>query len=119
MLFLNTDIFVVYLTQTDTAAARDARKLFTALEAGSGKLTTSSLVLFQVITVLHNASGYLILKEPIVDALTLLLSQRNFRMEDKQVMVDALELWGRKPIEFIDAYNQVLMRARGATLLPD
>jgi predicted nucleic-acid-binding protein len=119
MLFLDTDIFVVYLTQSGTPKVHKARKVFAALESGSQKVTTSSLVLCEVVNVLHSSQGYFIPKEPLADALVLLLSLRNFWMKDKQVLMDALELWREKPIEFIDAYNQTFMHAHGATRYPD
>jgi predicted nucleic acid-binding protein len=113
MQFLTTDVFLTFLTETDTPRAEAARAVFTAVEAGKEKITTSPVVLYKLVTTLHSPAGYNQLKEPIIDVLSKLLSLRSFTLDNKQVWLDALTLWQKQPIEFTDAYNRAYARHHG------
>jgi predicted nucleic-acid-binding protein len=117
MQFLTTDIFLSFLTETNTPRAEAARAVLRVVESGTGKITTSSIVLYELITVLHDAAGYHQPKERVVDTLTSLLGLRGFYVEDKQVWIDALTLWQRQPIELTDAYNSAYARHHGISTL--
>ena len=117
MLFLNTDVFLRFLTETGTPEAAAARAVFSTMEAGKQKVTSSPVVLYELITTLHNPQGYNQPKERIAASLSLLLGLRAFHLDDKQLWQDVFTTWTKEPIDFIEAYNAVFMKARGAVTL--
>jgi predicted nucleic acid-binding protein len=117
MQFLNTDVFIHFLTEQDTSQAKSAQAIFTAVESGNRKITTSPVVLCELITILQNHDGYNVPKKHIVSTLSRLLSLRNFTFDDKRLWFDAFTIWDEQPIGFVDAYNRTYAHHRGITFV--
>ncbi len=45
-----------------------------------------------------------------VPKVSVIVSTRNIRIPDKDIILDALFLFGRKAVDYIDAYNAVFMK---------
>ena len=111
MTFLDTNVIVRYLTTDNPGKAARCERLFNHVARGQATLTTHVLVVAEVIWVL--AGTYRLAKERVVDVLVRLLSLDGLRLDDKEGVLSALEVFRTKPIDFIDAYNAVWMQARG------
>ena len=87
------------------------------MEAGKEKITTSPVVLYELVTTLHGPAGHNQPREHIVDVLSKLLGLRAFALDDKRVWLDALTLWQKEPIDLSNAFNRTYTRDRGISFL--
>jgi predicted nucleic acid-binding protein len=92
MLFLTTDVFLAYLTESNTLRAETVRKLFITVRDGKKEITTSPIVLWELVTVLHNPHGFAQPKDRVASLLSQLLVLRGFRVKDKRLWLDTLML---------------------------
>jgi predicted nucleic acid-binding protein len=76
-------------------------------------VTTSPLVLFEVVFTLHSPRSYNHPKERVVALLSPLLDLRGFKVANKSQWRQAFQTWLQYPIDFTDAYNVAVMRAAG------
>lgn len=111
MTFLDTNIFIRYLTADDPVKAARCERLFDKVAKGHEQVVTHSVVIAEVIWVLTGRYG--LPKARVVDALTPLVSLDGFQLHDKERMLSALELFRTKPIDFVDAVTVVTMQAIG------
>jgi uncharacterized protein len=113
--FLDANIFLRFLTGTEAAHAKAAKDLFMQLEQRHAKLTTSPLVLFEVVFTLHSRRSYNLPKDRIVPLLRPLIEL--LRIPERKLWFDAFGVWLEHDIDFTDAYNVAHMRARGISTI--
>lgn len=111
--FIDTNVFLKALTGSEPDQAEPSRSLLLRVEAGLEKVSTSPLVLFEVIFTLHSKRSYNYTKERIVELLIPIIEVRDLQIQGRQVWLDALDTWLTYPIDFADAYNVAFMRAAG------
>lgn len=111
--FIDANILLRALTGTEPAQAAASRALLLRVEAGQEKITTSSLVLFEVIFTLHSKRSYNLPKERVAGLLSPVIQLRNFQIPKKHLWLEALHKWSTYPIDFTDAYNVVVMESSG------
>ena len=109
MTFLDTNVFIRYLTADDPAKAARCERLFDKVAKGREQVATHVVVIAEVIWVL--TSRYGLPKTRVVDALTPLISLDGLQLDDKDHVLSALEIFRAKPIDFVDAVNIVVMQA--------
>lgn len=97
--FVDANVFLRFLTRSDPAQAAGARALFLRVEAGEEKITTSPLVLFEVIFTLHSPRSYNQPKELIVELLSPLIELRGLQIRNRQLWSDAFSVWLKYPID--------------------
>lgn len=81
-----------------------------ALE-GEKVISTSGMVIAELIWTL--LSYYKVPKAEVIGKISVILGTENLFIPDKDVLADALVLYARKNIDFIDAYNAVFMKYHG------
>jgi len=101
--FIDTNIFLRFLTRDQEKQYQACRKLFFQAQKGKIKLITTSLVIFELIWTL--ISYYEDPKEKVVEKVLSLLDFPNLKVEHKTLLFEALLLWQRKNIDFNDAFN--------------
>jgi predicted nucleic acid-binding protein len=111
--FVDTNIFLRLLTKSDPQQASDARALLLRVESGEEKVTTSPLVLFEVIFTLGSPRSYNEPKERIVALVSPLVELRGLQIPNKQLWYDTFAVWLKYPIDFADAFNVGYMRSLG------
>jgi predicted nucleic acid-binding protein len=111
--FIDANIVLRALTQSEPAQAPAARSLLLRVEAGEEKVTTSPLVLFEVIFTLHSPRSYKLPKERVVALVSPVIELRGLQIPNKQLWLDAFAVWLEHPIDFTDAYNVAHMRSAG------
>ncbi len=109
--FIDTNIFLRYLTKDDPSKYDKCREIFKKAIEGKIALVTSGMVIAELIWTL--LSYYKIAKADIVEKVTIIVSTENLFIPDKNIIADALVLYSRKNIDYIDAYNAVFMRYHG------
>jgi len=111
--FVDTNIFLRYLLRDDPAQYERCRALFRAAVAGEVSLLTSHIVIAELVWTL--LSHFKVPKALVVEKLGVLVGAECLAIADKAVIAEALVLFGRKNIDFVDAYNAVYLRAAGCT----
>jgi uncharacterized protein len=109
--FIDTNIFLRYLTKDDPVQFPRCRNLFKKAQNGEVHLVTSTLVIAELIWTL--ASYYRVPKEQITEKVSIIIGSEAVQIPDRDLIAEALLLYGRKNVDYIDAYNSVLMRQLG------
>ena len=85
--------------------------MFKSALGGEITLSTSEMVIAELIWTL--LSYYKVPKAQVVEKVSVILATENLFVPDKDILADALVLYARKNIDFIDAYNAVFMKYQG------
>ena len=109
--FVDTNVFMRYLTRDDPAKYEKCREMFKRALKGEITISTSAMVIAELIWTL--LSYYKVPKADVVEKISVIVGTDNLFIPDKDVLADALVLYARKNIDFIDAYNAVFMRYQG------
>lgn len=106
--FIDTNIFLRYLTRDDPLRYEKCREILKKGVEGKIGLVTSEMVIAELIWTL--LSYYKVSKADIVEKISVIVSTENLYIPDKDIIMDAVILYSRKNIDYIDAYNAVFMR---------
>jgi predicted nucleic-acid-binding protein len=111
MIFIDTNIFLRYFEREDELVYRKTERLFTEIVNGNVTGISTSLVIAEVIWVLKKFYSWD--KEEICNNIELILKTPNIRFKERNILIEAVNLYREKNINFIDAYNYFFMRANG------
>ncbi len=106
--FVDTNIFLRYLTADDPAKYKRCKELFQRAVDGKVRLLTSDMVIAELIWTLQ--SFYKVPKDEVIEKLSVVASTPNLIIPNNGIIVEALIIYGRKNIDYIDAYNAVFMK---------
>lgn len=109
--FVDTNIFLRYLTKDDPSKYEKCREIFKKAMKGEIAITTSVMVIAELVWTL--LSYYKVPKAEVVENVAVIVGTESLSIPDKHIVGDALVLYARKNIDFIDAYNAVFMRYHG------
>jgi len=109
--FVDTNVFLRYLTKDDLSKYERCREMFKRALEGEITISTSGMVIAELIWTL--LSYYKVPKAEVIEKVSVILGTENLFVPDKDVLADALVLYARKNIDFIDAYNAVFMKYQG------
>jgi len=109
--FVDTNIFLRYLTKDDPSKYEKCKEMFKKAMKGEIAITTSGMVIAELVWTL--LSYYKVPKAEVVEKVTVIVGTKNLSIPDKHIVADALVLYARKNIDFIDAYNSIFMRYHG------
>lgn len=113
--FVDTNVFLRFLTRDDPAKFERCRRMFEQAIAGSFSLRTSELVIAEIVWTL--LSYYHLPKPVVIEKVGQILNTPNLDVSHQEVLIEALVLWSRHNCDFIDAYNAALMHREGLTEL--
>lgn len=105
MIFVDTNYFLRFLLKDDSSQHRKAKELFVEGSKGKIKLTTSTLVVFEIYWVM--TSFYEKTKKEAIDVLEKVLSLKFIKLAERDVVEKALEIFETSNLEFEDCYNIV------------
>jgi predicted nucleic acid-binding protein len=108
--FVDTNIFLRFLTGDDPARAERCRAFFERADRGEMELHISDLTLAELAWTLR--SYYARPREEIAAILAQVLDMRSVRVSRKGVLRDAVAMYGQQNVDFIDAYHAAEMRRR-------
>lgn len=109
--FVDTNIFIRYLTKDDPTKYDRCRELFKRALEGKIILASSGMVIAELIWTL--LSYYKVSKADVIEKVSIIVSTESLHIPDKDIIADALVFYGRKNIDYIDAYNAVFMKYHG------
>jgi len=109
--FVDTNIFLRYLIKDDPPKYEKCREIFKKAMKGKIAVTTSGMVIAELVWTL--LSYYRVPKAEVVEKVTVIVGTKSLSIPDKHIVADALVLYARKNIDFIDAYNAIFMRYHG------
>lgn len=101
--FVDTNIFIRYLTRDDPQKAEACRRLFEQAKTSEVILTTSESVLAEVVFVLGSPRGYRLSRADVRARLYPLVAMEGLRIEDRRKYFRALDLYATHNIDFEDA----------------
>ena len=112
---MDTNVFLRYLTKDDPSKYEKCKEMFKKAMDGEIAITTSGMVIAELVWTLQ--SYYKVPKAEAIEKVTVIVGTKNLAIPDKDILVDALVLYARKNIEFIDAYNAVFMKYHGLRVI--
>lgn len=109
--FIDTNMFLRYLTKDDPSKFDKCREVFKKAVEGKIELATSGIVIAELIWTL--LSYYKVPKADVIEKISIIVSTESLFIPDKDIIIDALVLYSMKNIDYIDAYNAVFMKYHG------
>lgn len=101
--FVDTNIFIRYLTRDDPKKAEACLRLFEKAKASEVILTTSESVLAEVVFVLGSPRGYRLSRADVRARLYPLVALEGLKLPDRRKYFRALDLYATHNIDFEDA----------------
>ena len=111
-LFVDTNVFLRYLTNDDAKKAQRAEALFQRAVEGKVTLETSLLVVAEMVWTLE--SFYRLSKDEIAEKIGRILNTPNLHCAEGTTVLEALDVYVTENVDFIDAYHGVSLRATDA-----
>ncbi len=102
MRIIDANVILRYLTNDVQDQAEQAGELLVKVEAGSEEVILPDIILADIIWVLEGY--YKQSREQIREWITTILSMRGLRFSDKNVALDALDIYVDKGIDWSDAF---------------
>ena len=117
MRFLDTNVFLRYLTGDDEDKAEACYRLFQRVRQGEEDLFTCEAIITEVVYVLSsNRAPYRLSHDEIRSRLAPLLTLRGLRIPQKRVYIRALDIYASLPsLDFEDALAVAHMERLGIT----
>lgn len=109
--FIDTNIFLRFLTKDDPSKYDKCKELFKRAMEGKINLATSSLVIAELIWTL--LSYYKVSKADVIEKVSIIVGTEIIHIPEKDIIADALILYSRENIDYIDSYNAVFMKQNG------
>ncbi|MBM2834122.1 MAG: hypothetical protein HW406_1283 [Candidatus Brocadiaceae bacterium] len=109
--FIDTNIFLRFLTKDDPSKYDKCKELFKRAMEGKINLATSSLVIAELIWTL--LSYYKVSKADVIEKVSIIVGTETIHIPEKDIIADALILYSRENIDYIDSYNAVFMKQNG------
>jgi uncharacterized protein len=103
MHFIDTNIFIRYVTKDDPAKAQACFALFERARDNQAALTTTEAIITEVVYVLSSKRTYGLARDEIRARLYPLLSVQGLRLAQRSTYLRALDLYTIYPIDFEDA----------------
>jgi len=110
-LFVDTNIFLRFLTNDDPIKAKKAEALFKAAVNGKQRLRTSLLVIAEIVWTLE--SFYELPKEDIANKIAMILNTPHLTCPEAALIRRALDLYSSLNIDFVDAYDAFYVKDEG------
>jgi uncharacterized protein len=101
--FVDTNVFLRFLLNDHPQFSSSATSLFKRSEMGKINLWTSDMVVAELVWTLE--SYYKYSKKGICESLTNLLSLKGLSVDNRTLILTALDLYKDKNVDFIDAYS--------------
>lgn len=111
MRFVDTNVFLRYLINDDPEKADACETLFKKAVAGEEALFTTDLVIAEIVWVLE--SYYELAKHDVRKMVEQILNTKNLNCINKDLILNALYVYAEKNIDYIDAYNGIILKANG------
>ncbi len=109
--FVDTNLFIRYLTNDDKHKADRVEKLLDQAAAGKIQLVTADLIIAEIIWVLESAYG--LSRNEIAPMIKAIVATPGLEVIGRHLLVEALDYYVSYNIDFIDGYIASRMKHRG------
>jgi predicted nucleic-acid-binding protein len=109
-LFVDTNVFIRFLTNDDPVKAKRAEALFRNAVEGKVKLVTSLLVVAEIVWTLE--SFYKLEKVEIASKVEKILNTPNLECPESSLILMALDLYVQQNIDFVEAFHAFYLKER-------
>ncbi len=106
---IDTNLLVRYLTGDDPSKANDVKRLLLKAAQGEIRLLIPSVVIAELVWVLQ--SFYKLERSEIVPLLNAILHTHGVEVSDKTVVSDAIAIYRKEAIDFLDAWIVAFAKA--------
>ena len=111
--FVDTNVFLRFLTNDDPVKAKRVEILFRQAIKGQIQLITSLLVMAEIVWTLE--SFYHLTKTDIASKVEIILNTPNLLCPQAEIIVMALDLYVQENIDFIDAFHAHDLQTQGVS----
>jgi predicted nucleic acid-binding protein len=115
MRFVDTNIFIRYLTRDDPAKAERVKQLLERAQRGEVALVTSETVIAELVFVLSSPRLYHLTRDRIRTLLIPIVSLKGLKLPNRSVFLRALDIYATTQMDFVDALAIAHMEARQMT----
>lgn len=109
--FVDTNLFIRYLTNDDPEKADRVAKLLSEAEAGKRLLATSDLVIAEIVWVLE--SGYGLRRAEIAPLIRGILATPGVEVRNGDLVAQVVEFYETHNIDFVGAHVAAVMEKQG------
>jgi predicted nucleic acid-binding protein len=102
--YVDTNVFIRFLTNDHSDHSPRAYSLFKQLETGTQTATTAEMVIAEVVHILSSRKLYNLPRQEVQGKLLDLLSLKGLKLTNKPVLRQALALYAQTNLDFVDAY---------------
>jgi len=114
-IYADTNIFIRFFADDMPEQTKISKKILKGLLEDKYELYVCNLVFAEIVYVLE--SYYKLDKKDILDKMFAILKFKNLVVENKSIIVEALEIYNEKNIDFTDAYMACHARKAGCNRL--
>ena len=111
MRFIDTNVFIRFLTNDIPQKADACERIFKKAVEKKEIIFTTDMVIAEIVWVLE--SFYELEKEEIQPKVEKILNTPNLVCPNKDLILRALALYREKNIDYIDAYNALILKEKG------
>ena len=115
--FVDTNVFIRYLTNDDSRKADRVERLLKRTMEGEMTLVTNLMVIAELVWTLE--SYYHLSKSDVAEKVSVIINTPNLELPEKQRILKALYLYADKNIDFIDAFNALFVKENGIATITD
>jgi predicted nucleic acid-binding protein len=115
MQFVDSNVFLRFLTRDDPLKAERVKALLERAARGEVELFTSEAVIAELVFVLSSPVIYKLSRDAVRTVLLPIVSLRGLRLPNRSVFVRALDLYVSTRMDFVDALAVVQMERRKVT----
>ncbi|OGM27709.1 hypothetical protein A3D00_00440 [Candidatus Woesebacteria bacterium RIFCSPHIGHO2_02_FULL_38_9] len=102
MQFVDTNIFIRFLTNDEPVKAKKCFELFEQARLGKIKLQTTETVIAEIVYILSSKKLYALNQSEISDKIIPIIRIRGIRIPDKSLIVKALQILAEYRLDFED-----------------
>ncbi len=111
LLFVDTNVFLRFLTNDVPEQADAAEALFRRAAAGEVGLVTNTMVVAEIVWVLE--SYYRLPRPDVLERALAVAHMDGLALSESDIITEALLAYAESNVDFIDAYTAAWMRQRG------
>ena len=113
--FVDTNLFIRYLTEDDPVQTDAVESLFIKVKEGKETVQTSVLVIVEIVWVLE--SIFKKSRDEIKEMIQKIINTQNLMVENRDILLQGLEIYSQKNIDFVDAYHAVFLKSTGEKIM--
>jgi uncharacterized protein len=114
MTYIDTNVFIRYLTGDDPTKGEASTALMEKVESGEVEVTTCEAIVAEIVFVLSSRSQYGLSPQVIRDKVAPILTLKGLKLKNKKLYLEALDIYAAyKGLDYEDALCVADMKQKG------